>query len=329
MRMHHKALLALACTAALSACDGEKVTNSIAKRQPLILPEVGLYQADLLSRESDKATHKMIPGADGLALVYPKTATEQRWGVWVDYEDSNQGTATNSQWIGNATLKEDKDGKFPYTLERTSERLSSAGWSVYMPPKDGSKAIIAYKDTKVIDTKGKEQSLWAFDFSGTGTQFSDSSVLYPNWVGHIALSKLVTKTIPTASWSESDDVGFTDAFIGQIATTNNGGKVTLEIELPGAGCKIYGQGTQDKGQNNGLSELTVTGFEKCKFVGSKDYSPLENKWILSLGNVTQATTAYTTVFNNPETKKDELVIGFPYVSSAESSSGLVLMAEIN
>ncbi|QTL96249.1 hypothetical protein [Aeromonas jandaei] len=328
MRMCNKALLALACTAALSACDGEKVANSIAKRQPLILPEVGLYQADLLSRESDKATHKMIPGMNGLALVYPKTATDQRWGVWVDYEQDTV-VETNSQWVGNATQKEDKDGKFPYTLERTSERLTPAGRFGQTPSKDGSKAIIAFKDTKVIDTKGKEQSLWAFDFSGTGTQFSDSSVLYPNWVGHIALSKLVTKTIPTASWSEGDDMGFTDAFIGQIATTNNGGKVTLEIELPGAGCKIYGQGTQDKGQNNGLSELTVAGFEKCKFVGSKDYSPLENKWILSLGKVTQATTAYATVFNNPETKKDELVIGFPYVSSAESSSGLVLMAEIN
>ncbi len=32
MRMHHKAMLAIACTAVLSACDSEKAANSIAKR---------------------------------------------------------------------------------------------------------------------------------------------------------------------------------------------------------------------------------------------------------------------------------------------------------
>jgi len=320
MRTHNKALLAIACTVALSACDGEKVANSIAKRQPLILPEVGLYQADLLSRENDKATHKMIKGADGLALVYPKTATEQRWGVWVDYQ-TDTVTETNSQWVGNATLKEDKDGKFPYTLERTSERSTSAGnWIGQTPPKDGSKAIIAFKDTKVINNQGKEQSLWAFDFTGTGTQFSDNSALYPNWVGHIAVSKLATKTIPTASWS--DDTGFADAFIGQIKTTNNGGKLTVEIEFPAAGCTLVGQGSQEKE----LSTLKVTGFEKCKFAGAKDFSPIENKWSLGLGEVTKVTkvtketTAYTTVFTNPQ-GKNELVIGFPYVA------GLVLTGE--
>ncbi|MGY3877344.1 hypothetical protein ACW5WK_07860 [Aeromonas enteropelogenes] len=35
MRMHHKAMLAIACTAALSACDSEKAANSIAKRAPM------------------------------------------------------------------------------------------------------------------------------------------------------------------------------------------------------------------------------------------------------------------------------------------------------
>ncbi|MFR9701529.1 hypothetical protein ACL00O_03405 [Aeromonas sanarellii] len=36
MRMHHKAMLAIACTATLSACDSEKTGNSIAKRAPIL-----------------------------------------------------------------------------------------------------------------------------------------------------------------------------------------------------------------------------------------------------------------------------------------------------
>ncbi|MGL5706898.1 MAG: hypothetical protein ACRDDF_01335 [Aeromonas sp.] len=310
MRMCNKALLALACTAALSACDGEKVANSIAKRQPLILPEVGLYQADLLSRESDKATHKMIPGADGLALVYPKTATEQRWGVWVDYQDG-KGIETNTQWVGNATQKEDKDGKFPYTLERTSERLTPAGRFGQTPSKDGSKAIIAFKDTKVIDTKGKEQSLWAFDFTGTGTTFRDNSPLYPNWVGHIAVTPLKTTTIPPRNWSAANDQGFANAMLGQVMTADSGGKLTVEIEFPAAGCKLVGQGAQ----GSGLNKLSVTGFDKCKFGGVDGFSPLENKWSLGLQKAKDGTVAYAAAFNG------QLVIGFPEVE------GFMLVAD--
>ncbi len=36
MRMLHKAMLAIACTAALSACDSEEAANSIAKRVPML-----------------------------------------------------------------------------------------------------------------------------------------------------------------------------------------------------------------------------------------------------------------------------------------------------
>ena len=84
MRMHHKAMLAIACTTALSACDSEKAANSIAKRAPLPLPDAGLYEASLLSRDNDKASFKMIKGLEGMALFYPKADREQRWGVWVD-----------------------------------------------------------------------------------------------------------------------------------------------------------------------------------------------------------------------------------------------------
>ncbi|MFB3946787.1 hypothetical protein ACE1V3_08175 [Aeromonas veronii bv. sobria] len=311
MKMHNKALLAIACAAALSACDGEKVANSIAKRVPLALPEAGLYQADLLSRESDKATHKMIPGMNGLALVYPKTATEQRWGVWVDYQDG-KGIETNTQWVGNATQKADKDDKYPYTLELDGERSTSAGgWIGQGVSRDSSKAIIAFKDTKVIDTKGKEQSLWAFDFTGTGTTFRDNSPLYPNWVGHIAVTPLKTTTIPPRNWSAANDHGFANALLGQVVTTDSGGKLTVEIEFPAAGCKLAGQGAQ----GSGLNKLTVTGFDKCKFGGVDGFSPLENKWSLGLKNAKDGTVAYATAFN------DQLVIGFPEVG------GFMLVAD--
>ncbi|MGL6437769.1 hypothetical protein ACSZM0_05890 [Aeromonas hydrophila] len=123
MRMHHKAMLAIACTAALSACDSEKAANSIAKRAPLPLPDAGVYEANLLSRDGDQGPLKMIKGLEGLALVYPKGDGEQRWGVWVE----NDGQSiTSSQWMGQAAQKENKDGIYPVLLERTSVRASGS-----------------------------------------------------------------------------------------------------------------------------------------------------------------------------------------------------------
>ena len=237
MRMHHKAMLAIACTAALSACDSEKAANSIAKRAPLPLPDAGLYEASLLSRDNDKASFKMIRGLEGMALIYPKADREQRWGVWVD-KDAGKVT-TNSQWIGKAAQKENKDGIYPVLLERTSER----GNKVDSQSNDHN--LITFRDQTVIDVNGKEVKRWTFDFTRTGTQFREpdqSTTLYPSWSGHVAVSKQTTRAISSDSWSVADDEGFADAMVGQIKSTNNSGSLTVEMEFPSAGCTLTGKG---------------------------------------------------------------------------------------
>ncbi|MDF2391040.1 hypothetical protein GWQ31_06700 [Aeromonas sp. 2MA4] len=314
MRMHHKAMLAIACTAALSACDSEKAANSIAKRAPLPLPDAGLYEASLLSRDNDKASFKMIKGLEGMALIYPKADREQRWGVWVD-KDAGK-VATNSQWSGKAAQKENKDGIYPVLLERTSER----GNKVDSQSNDHN--LITFRDQSVIDVNGKEDKRWTFDFTRTGTQFREpdqSTTLYPSWSGHVAVSKLATRAISSDSWSVADDEGFADAMVGQIKSTNNSGSLTVEMEFPSAGCTLTGKGKAD--QHNGLSKLTVSGFGKCRFKASSDFTPIENKWVLSLANARDGALAYAAAFTIPNTKQTALVVGFP------EQNGLVLMAD--
>lgn len=314
MRMHHKAMLAIACTAALSACDSEKAANSIAKRAPLPLPDAGLYEASLLSRDNDKASFKMIKGLEGMALIYPKADREQRWGVWVD-KDAGK-VATNSQWIGKAAQKENKDGIYPVLLERTSER----GNKVDSQSNDHN--LITFRDQSVIDLNGKEVKRWTFDFTRTGTRFREqdqSTTLYPSWSGHVAVSKLTTRAISSDSWSVADDEGFADAMVGQIKSTNNSGSLTVEMEFPSAGCTLTGKGKAD--QYNGLSKLTVSGFGKCRFKASSDFTPIENKWMLSLTNARDGALAYAAAFTIPNTKQTALVVGFP------EQNGLVLMAD--
>ncbi|WP_439839949.1 hypothetical protein [Aeromonas caviae] len=149
MRMHHKAMLAIACTAALSACDSEKAANSIAKRAPLPLPDAGVYEANLLSRDGDQGPLKMIKGVEGLALVYPKGDGEQRWGVWVE----NDGKSiTSSQWMGLAAQKENKDGIYPVLLERTSVRGKR------LDAQSNDHNLISFQDKAVTDLAGKEVS---------------------------------------------------------------------------------------------------------------------------------------------------------------------------
>ncbi|MGN5135737.1 hypothetical protein ACTG2E_18070 [Aeromonas veronii] len=173
MKMHNKALLAIACAAALSACDSEKAANSIAKRVPLALPEAGLYQANLMSRDGDKATPRMIKDLDGLALVYPKGENVQHWGVWVDHQVGK--VETNSQWLGQADQKADKDGIYPVQLIRNSERL---GTSTALSSVTNDHNLITFQDQPVIDLQGKEIKRWVFDFTRTGTKFSDNSPIY-------------------------------------------------------------------------------------------------------------------------------------------------------
>ncbi|MFQ1879135.1 hypothetical protein [Aeromonas veronii] len=311
MKMHNKALLAIACAAALSACDSEKAANSIAKRVPLALPEAGLYQANLMSRDGDKATPRMIKDLDGLALVYPKGETVQHWGVWVDHQVGK--VETNSQWLGQADQKADKDGIYPVQLIRNSERL---GNSTALSSVTNDHNLITFQDQPVIDLQGKEIKRWVFDFTRTGTKFSDNSPIYSGFSGHVAVTALTTKAVTTASWSATDSDGFSSDMVGKVDTTNNGGKLTVAIEFPAAGCTLVGEGSATAG----LSKLTMTGFGKCNFKQSAAATPIENLWNAALARAMDNSVAYVTTFT-ADAKKEALVIGFP------DTNGLLITAD--
>lgn len=311
MKMHNKALLAIACAAALSACDSEKAANSIAKRVPLALPEAGLYHANLLSRDGDKATPRMIKDLDGLALVYPKGETVQYWGVWVDHQVGK--VETNSQWLGQADQKADKDGIYPVQLIRNSERL---GTSTALSSVTNDHNLITFQDQPVIDLQGKEIKRWVFDFTRTGTKFSDNSPIYSGFSGHVAVTALSTKAVTTASWSATDSDGFSSDMVGKVDTTNNGGKLTVAIEFPAAGCTLVGEGSATAG----LSKLTMTGFGKCNFKQSAAATPIENLWNAALARAMDNSVAYVTTYTT-DAKKEALVIGFP------DTNGLLITAD--
>lgn len=311
MKMHNKVLLAIACAAALSACDSEKAANSIAKRVPLALPEAGLYQANLMSRDGDKATPRMIKDLDGLALVYPKGETVQHWGVWVDHQVDK--VETNSQWLGQADQKADKDGIYPVQLIRNSERL---GTSTALSSVTNDHNLITFQDQPVIDLQGKEIKRWVFDFTRTGTKFSDNSPIYSGFSGHVAVTALTTKAVTTASWSATDSDGFSSDMVGKVDTTNNGGKLTVAIEFPAAGCTLVGEGSATAG----LSKLTMTGFGKCNFKQSAAATPIENLWNAALARAMDNRVAYVTTFTT-DAKKEALVIGFP------DTNGLLITAD--
>ena len=311
MKMHNKALMAIACAAALSACDSEKAANSIAKRVPLTLPEAGLYQANLMSRDGDKATPRMIKDLDGLALVYPKGETVQHWGVWVDHQVGK--VETNSQWLGQADQKADKDGIYPVQLIRNSERL---GTSTALSSVTNDHNLITFQDQPVIDLQGKEIKRWVFDFTRTGTKFSDNSPIYSGFSGHVAVTALTTKAVTTASWSATDSDGFSSDMVGKVDTTNNGGKLTVAIEFPAAGCTLVGEGSATAG----LSKLTMTGFGKCNFKQSAAATPIENLWNAALARAMDNRVAYVVAFTT-DAKKEALVIGFP------DTNGLLITAD--
>lgn len=311
MKMHNRALLAIACAAALSACDSEKAANSIAKRVPLALPEAGLYQANLMSRDGDKATPRMIKELDGLALVYPKGETLQHWGVWVDHQVGK--VETNSQWLGQADQKADKDGIYPVQLIRNSERL---GTSTALSSVTNDHNLITFQDQPVIDLQGKEIKRWVFDFTRTGTKFSDNSPIYSGFSGHVAVTALTTKAVTTASWSATGSDGFSSDIVGKVDTTNNGGKLTVAIEFPAAGCTLVGEGSATAG----LSKLTMTGFGKCNFKQSAAATPIENLWNAALARAMDNRVAYVTTYTT-DAKKEALVIGFP------DTNGLLITAD--
>ncbi|WP_232307749.1 hypothetical protein [Aeromonas veronii] len=253
----------------------------------------------------------MIKDLDGLALVYPKGDTVQRWGVWVDHQVGK--VETNSQWLGQADQKADKDGIYPVQLIRNSERL---GTSTALSSVTNDHNLITFQDQPVIDLHGKEIKRWVFDFTRTGTKFSDNSPIYSGFSGHVAVTALTTKAVTTASWSATDSDGFSSDMVGKVDTTNNGGKLTVAIELPAAGCTLVGEGSATAG----LSKLSMTGFGKCNFKQSAVATPIENLWNAALARAMDNRVAYVTTFTT-DAKKEALVIGFP------DTNGLLITAD--
>ncbi|WP_235689211.1 hypothetical protein [Aeromonas veronii] len=264
-----------------------------------------------MSRDGDKATPRMIKDLDGLALVYPKGETVQHWGVWVDHQVGK--VETNSQWLGQADQKADKDGIYPVQLIRNSERL---GTSTALSSVTNDHNLITFQDQPVIDLQGKEIKRWVFDFTRTGTKFSDNSPIYSGFSGHVAVTALTTKAVTTASWSATGSDGFSSDIVGKVDTTNNGGKLTVAIEFPAAGCTLVGEGSATAG----LSKLTMTGFGKCNFKQSAAATPIENLWNAALARAMDNHVAYVTTFTT-DAKKEALVIGFP------DTNGLLITAD--
>lgn len=322
MRMCNKALLALACTAALSACDGEKVANSIAKRDPLIMQEAGLYQAQLLSGTSDKSPLRMLSGLDGVALIYPKSDIEQRWGVWVDNND--KGVVTASQWVGKAAQQLPKDKDFyPVVLTRNSERFQESGGLHTGDTSSNDHNLISFKDQSVRDSQDKEVKRWVFDFRRTGIEFEKTkSPLYPQWEGMIALNPIAggTKSVEPALWVSKDDQGFSYAMTGNLETAIAAdGKLSVLIEMPAAGCTLIGKGDKPaKGLNKLTFNLKSPDKGVCVFDEAKVQSVLEMRWTMALAKA-ETVTAYTTAFSVEG--RDQLVIGFPEMD------GFMLVAE--
>lgn len=132
----------------------------------------------------------------------------------------------------------------------------------------------------------------------------------------MAVTALTTKAVTTASWSATDSDGFSSDMVGKVDTTNNGGKLTVAIEFPAAGCTLVGEGSATAG----LSKLTMTGFGKCNFKQSAAATPIENLWNAALARAMDNSVAYVTTFT-ADAKKEALVIGFP------DTNGLLITAD--
>ncbi|MGL5774672.1 MAG: hypothetical protein ACRCYB_04915, partial [Aeromonas veronii] len=96
----------------------------------------------------------------------------------------------------------------------------------------------------------------------------------------------------------------------------NGGKLTVAIEFPAAGCTLVGEGSATAG----LSKLTMTGFGKCNFKQSAAATPIENLWNAALARAMDNRVAYVATYTT-DAKKEALVIGFP------DTNGLLITAD--
>lgn len=319
MKKHKHFLLLGTCILTLSACGGgsednkpeatvvSHVTDESSKFDldtfPAILPEVGIYTSALITRSHP---HKLIKGIDGMTLVYPGNDTEQRWNTWVD--DGSVAT----WWLGKAARQADKNGKYPVRLTRVSRSktpdsfiIKSDGAEPELLPspyqmQSSDTKYITFQTQPMLDDQGEDIRYIAFNFSSTGTS------TYHDWSGQVAL--IPVKIIPVITDNWHDNNGFTTDMLGDVETTSNGGKLTVSMQLPSAGCTLTGEG--DVG--NKLSKLNFTGFSKCKFniPDEANWSQSEYKNTHGLMNVKSTAVAYATAIKNSR-GVDTLVIGFP------------------
>ncbi|WDO02029.1 hypothetical protein C3Y05_020805 [Aeromonas allosaccharophila] len=305
MKTRNKTLLALASTVVLlSGCGGgggdsgsssspapeTKATLTPETRPPVVLPVAGLYDAGLLKRDGTSPAPIMIDGLRGLALIYPKNETEQRWTVSVKGQE-------NTQWVGNASQTVSKSGIYPVSVTRTSDRATDIA-----PLTESGRNIVAQR---LLTVKGAYPG---FYFNQT-SKSADVTPFYPGWIGLVALSpiKSATGLLVADAWQQKDAKGNDFAFVN---TANKGGELTVDIGLSAANCTLEGKGVASKG----LSKLDVTGFDgvQCDFRQSSALSPIENRWMAGLAKVgkDQSVTAYVATYTSAA-NQELLVIGFP------------------
>lgn len=310
MKTRNKTLLALASTVVLlSGCGGgggdsgssssssapETKTTIVPIRDiaPVVLPEAGLYEAGLLTRDGKSAVPALIDGLHGLAFIYPKNETEQRWVVSVKGQ-------YNTQWVGRAGQKVSRDGIYPVSVTRTSDRAGDID-----PLTERGRNIVFQKTLTVQGMRP------GFDFSQT-SKSSDGTPLYPAWMGRVALAKSDSATgelVNGTTWQQQDAAGNGFAFV-TIDHPMASDDLTVKIDLSAANCTLEGKGVVGKG----LSKLDVTGFDsaKCDFKASPN--PLEDRWMSALGKAAKegqsVITAYVATYTSAA-NQEQLVIGFP------------------
>lgn len=318
MMNSHKWVLLGACMATLSGCGGSDDNKSTAAtsvapvphvattlKAGIVLPQPGVYQTTLLTRDDP---HKTLVNFAGLAIVYPQHDAELRWDIWAD------DGAVATWWLGQAGIHSDSINPSPLTLTRIS-RNKVADSAVLTRNDSGAQFVssnyqrqssvpskVMIKTMPVINAKGERVRYSAFDLSSTGT------TAYHNWNGQVGITKVNTTDIKSDTWPSVN--GFTTDMLTDTKVTNNGGKLTIIIDLQLIRCKLVGEGEEDS--NHTLSKLTFTGFEQCVFVkpDTVNWSQSDIKNYEALAKVKGTATAYIAEFNDAN-NIDILVIGFP------------------
>lgn len=140
----------------------------------------------------------------------------------------------------------------------------------------------------MINVDGIATRYSAFDFSSTGISVYNN---LEEGGGTIPPQRATIGTnIRTNNWKIKS--GLATEMLGNIDVTNNGGKLTVGMELPSAGCTVVGKVMWIPAKP--LSKLTFTGFEKCKFAIDDDagWSQADYKNTEGLAKVKGTAIAY-------------------------------------